>query len=281
MAVQQGGRDFEAPFPPITDEEFRKISLLAYEKAGIRLGPEKKVLVQSRLCKVLRKEGLTSYDEYYCRLIADKTGREFARFIDLITTNFTHFFREKRHFDFLSEQILPEVRESGRVLRIWSAGCATGEEPYSIAILLLEEGFSADEAMVLASDISLQALSEAEEGVYEEEKLRELPPVLKRKYFLPAGGGRYRIKEEVKGLVRFRRSNLLFPPPWGFPLDVIFCRNVMIYFDNENKKRVLWNLRSALRKGGYLFVGHAESLITVSNGTGLKYMRPSIYRRME
>ena len=264
--------------PEISESEFRKLSALIYERCGIKLGPEKKALLQSRLSKVLRKEGIPSYEDYYRRVISDRSGRELIRLIDLITTNFTHFFREHQHFQYLREHILPEMRELGaKGIYIWSAGCATGEEPYSIAITLLESPGVMDwRKEILASDVSTQALEFAREGVYPEERLKGGPPEWRRKYFLKEGD-RYRLKDRVRRMVEFRRLNLLSPPPWRGCFDVIFCRNVMIYFDQPTKRRVLGSLLQALKPGGYLFVGHAESLLRL--GDGFRYVKPSIYRR--
>jgi len=265
--------------PQMTEREFKKLSELIYERCGIKLGPEKKTLLQARLGKVLRKEGLPSYEAYYRKVVMDRTGRELVRLIDLVTTNFTQFFREAQHFNFLREHVLKEMKRMGaRGIYIWSAACATGEEPYSIAILLLESKEIAGwRREVLASDVSAQALEFAREGVYPQERLKGIPPEWREKYFEEVEGG-YRVKEKVKGMVDFRRLNLLSPPPWRSCFDVIFCRNVMIYFDRPTKQRVLGHLWQALKPGGYLFVGHAESLFNL--GDGFRYVRPAIYRRM-
>lgn len=264
--------------PEISESEFRKLSALIYERCGIKLGPEKKALLQARLSKVLREEGIPSYEDYYQRVISDRSGQELIRLIDLITTNFTHFFRELQHFQFLRERILPEMKQLGsKGIHIWSAGCATGEEPYSIAITLLESPVVMDwRKEILASDVSTQALEFAKEGIYPEERLKGVSPELRRKYFLKEGD-RYRLKDRVKKMVKFRRLNLLSPPLWMGCFDVIFCRNVMIYFDQPTKRKVLGSLLQALRPGGYLFVGHAESLLRL--GDGFRYVKPSIYRR--
>lgn len=263
--------------PRMTEAEFHKLSTLIYERCGIKLGPEKRTLLEARLGKVLRREAIPSYDAYYQKVVSDRTDKELLRLIDLVTTNFTHFFREPQHFDFLRQRVLPEMRQAGaKEIYIWSAGCATGEEPYSIAILLLENNTVGWKRAVLASDVSSQALEFAQKGVYPAERLRGVPQQWRRKYFVEVDGG-YRVKEEVKLLVEFRRLNLLSPPPWQGCFDVIFCRNVMIYFDRSAKQRVLGHLRQALKPGGYLFVGHAESLFNLSDG--FQYVKPAIYRR--
>jgi len=264
--------------PRITDRELDLISKLVYQHAGIRLGPEKRHLVELRLGKILRREGIPSYEEYYRMVIADRSGQRLRELLDAITTNFTQFFREPQHFQFLREHVIPELHRRGqRTFSLWSAACATGEEPYSIAITLLETPLAKGwKKEILASDISHHALALAKEGAYPEEALRGLDASIIRRYFSKEGE-RYRVKEPVKALVTFTTFNLLSEPPWKEHFDVIFCRNVMIYFDRETRAKVVGNLLKALKPGGYLIVGHVEGFFGQRNG--LKLVRPSVYRK--
>lgn len=264
--------------PRITDRELALISTLVYQHTGIRLGPEKKHLVELRLGKILRRDGIPSYEDYYRMVIADRSGLRLRELLDAITTNFTQFFREPQHFRFLKEEVIQELYRRGqRAISVWSAACATGEEPYSIAITLLESPLAHGwKKEVLASDISTQALARAKEGLYPEEALKGLEASIIRRYFSKEGEG-YRVKEAVKQLVTFMPFNLLTEPPWKERFDVVFCRNVMIYFDRETRKKVVGNLLKALKTGGYLVVGHVEGFF--GEGSGLKLVRPSVYRK--
>ncbi len=266
--------------PRITDRELKLISDLVYKHAGIRLGPEKRHLVELRLGKILRTEGIGSYEEYYRKVLLDKSGEELKRLLNAITTNFTQFFREPQHFDFLKQHVIPELESKGRwEICIWSAACATGEEPYSIAITLLEIPQIADWSKeIIASDISTHALSVAKRGLYPEEALKEINPLLVKKYFVKEPQG-FRIKDQVKEIVKFMVFNLLSVPPWREHFDVIFCRNAMIYFDKETRRKVVDNLREALKPGGFLIVGHVESLFGAEKD--LRLVKPSIYRKSD
>lgn len=265
--------------PRITDEELRLISELVYRHAGIRLGPEKRHLVELRLGKILRREEIPSYLAYYRRVISDPTGKELRRLLDAIATNYTQFFREPQHFEFLKNHVIPELkRQQKKSISVLSAGCATGEEPYSITITLLESPFTASWHMeVTAGDISSQALSFAREGVYPPEALKGLGRYLLTRYFEKVEKG-YRVREEVRRLVKFVELNLLNPLPWRDHFDVVFCRNVMIYFDFETRKKVVKALLSALKPGGYLMVGHVEGFFGMDEH--LRLIRPSVYQRV-
>lgn len=264
--------------PRITDRELDLISRLVYQHTGIRLGPEKRHLVELRLGKILRLEGIPTYEQYYRMVLADKSGQRLRQLLDAITTNFTQFFREAQHFWFLKDQVIPEMQRRGqKAVSVWSAACATGEEPYSIAITLLESPLAKGwRKEVFASDISTKALARAKEGVYPEDALRGLDPSIVRRYFSKVEGG-YRVREIVRGIVTFAVFNLLSEPPWKERFDAIFCRNVMIYFDRETRAKVVNNLLKALKPGGYLMVGHVEGFFGQTDG--LKLVRPSIYRK--
>jgi len=270
----------KADFPRITDEELKLISELVWRHAGIRLGPEKRHLVELRLGKILRKENIPTYSAYYRRVMADPTGKELRRLLDAIATNYTQFFREPQHFEFLKDHVIPELKKKGkRSIAVLSAGCATGEEPYSIAMTLLESPLTTSWHMeVIAGDISSQALAFAREGVYPPEALKAVGRALTAKYFEKVEKG-YRVKDEVKRLVRFVELNLLNPLPWRGHFDVVFCRNVMIYFDPETRKRTVKALSGALKPEGYLIVGHVEGFFGLDEG--LRLIRPSVYQRVK
>jgi chemotaxis protein methyltransferase CheR len=252
--------------------EYEFIRQLVYEHSRIDLGTEKKEMVGQRLRRRLKATGLDNYQDYCDHLKSPGGQEELTDLIDAISTNVTSFFREESHFDFLASTVLPQWvaqpdRRPGDVFRAWSAACSSGEEPYSIAIVL-EDFFSRHppyRGQVIASDISTRMLQRAQEGIYRLEQVK-LPEVewLKR-YFLKGVGayqGCCRVKAELKKLVAFHHANLLQPDfPAAGPVEVIFCRNVMIYFDQKTQEELVDLLTSRLVPGGYLLVGHSESLI--------------------
>jgi chemotaxis protein methyltransferase CheR len=252
--------DFE-----ITPEEFERFRALVYDECGISLGDSKKSMVSARLTKRLRQLGLNRFGDYYDLVIADRGGEEFTRMLDLISTNKTDFFRESKHFDFLRDTVLPTLADVKRV-RIWSAACSSGEEPYTIAMTLMDgvQNPAQWDFKILASDISTRALARAAEGVYDEERVSGVPPAVVRRHFLRGRGsqtGMIKVKPHLAAMIRFRRLNLMDERfPIKSPLDVIFCRNVMIYFDRPTQERLVNTLYRYLKPGGYLFIGHSESL---------------------
>lgn len=269
------------PLRPLTEQEFARISRLAYEKFGLQLKPEKHELVNARLGKKARAAGCRSFQEYYERVIDDRTGEALVELIDALATNFTNFLREPAHFDFLLKRILPACSRS-RPLSIWSAACSTGEEPYSIAFSVLDAlgTGSGPDLHILATDISSKALTEAQRGVYAAVKLENLPPSWLRAYFLRGEGrwqGWYRVKPAVTRTIDFRRINLIEQVPHDGLFRVIFCRNVMIYFDKPTQERLVQQLATRLEPGGYLFIGHSESLTGITHP--LTYVRPTIYQK--
>lgn len=270
----------------IDDTLFARYQRLVHEEAGIFLGPTKRALLAGRLARRLRECGVASYAAYLER--AERDPAERVRLLDLVSTNETHFFREPNHFAFLEGTLLPALRAEGeagrrpRRLRIWSAGCSTGEEPYSIAMALLAalRGWDLE---VLATDLSTRVLARAESAVWPLDKSDEIPPA-HRKAFMMRGVGRQlglmKAAPELRALVRVTRLNLVAPlwPPDHGPFDAVFCRNVLIYFDRPTKERVVSRLVERLAPGGHLFLGHAESL----NGLETPRMRavqPTIYVR--
>lgn len=266
---------------PLTSNEFEQFSKLAYDQFGLDLRPGKEQLVAARLGKKMRELNLVSYRDYYHHVTGDTTGEALAAMIDVLTTNHTSFFREAAHFDFLRKSLLPELKDRQEI-QIWSAACSSGEEPYTIAFSVLEElGIGAlAQLRILATDISNRVLAKAQKGVYAAERFRDVAPAQLRQYLLRGtDGGKesYLVRKDIRAAVSFRRLNLMEPYPAGVLYPAIFCRNVMIYFDRPTQEDVVRRLSACLEPGGYLFIGHAESL----NGLDvpLKYVRPAVYRK--
>jgi chemotaxis protein methyltransferase CheR len=249
----------------LTARQFVFFQELVYRESGINLHEGKQQLLMARLSKRLRKTGIARVEDYLQVLARD--GDERIRFIDAISTNHTYFFREDHHFTLL---------DAGH-RRIWCAASSSGEEPYSIAIYCLEQGFR---PAILATDISTSVLRTGQSGVYPLEKARRIPPATLKKYFQKGHGsweGYIRLKDDIRRMVTFRRFNLLTdaPPPGEF--DMIFCRNVMIYFDGAVKETVVNKLSRCLKPHGHFIIGGAESLNNLRHS--LHYVRPSIYRK--
>jgi len=264
----------------LSQGQFQRVSQLVHSKCGIKLRSGKEALVRSRLMKRLRALGMSSFKEYFRYLEEDGSGRELGCMIDVITTNKTSFFREIDHFNYLREQIIPALK--GKRVRIWSAGCSSGEEPYSLAILLREELADRDlrDAKILATDISVRMLEKVRRGLYESEALRTIPPVLIQKYFVRAQNGsgyQYRVKDAIKLMVREALLNLIEPWPLKGPFNAIFCRNVMMYFDRTTQETLVNRFWELLEPGGHLFVGHSESLSAVPHK--FSYVQPAVYRK--
>ena len=269
----------------LSDRDFREISDLVYKHCGINLHMGKKELVRSRLAKRLRSGNFKTFKDYMKHVLKDETGNEFSTLIDALSTNLTHFFREGQHFEFLRNNFLPVLLERKRKkhifkIRAWSAGCSSGEEPYSIAITLLEniQGQGRWDVKLLATDISTTILEIAKKGVYDKEELDPIPSVQKNKYLTQHcvnGQKIFEVRKSLRDVVIFEYLNLMENWPIKIPLDFIFCRNVMIYFDRPTQKRLINRFWDLLDSGGILFTGHSESL------TGLEhkfnYVQPTIY----
>jgi chemotaxis protein methyltransferase CheR len=278
--VQQEGQ-------PLSDKEFRLIQELVYRQAGIFLGPVKKALVMARLAPRLRALELGSYGAYYKHVVAKGNEAELVRMLDCICTNETHFLREPAHFDFLAQRACREWREQAaaklrpRRVRVWSAACSTGEEPYSLAMVLLSQfpPGSGWEVEVLATDLSTRVLARAQEGLWPIDKAREIPAEYRRAFMLKgvrSQEGWMRAGPQIRSVVRFERLNLhaeRYPRVGAF--DAIFCRNVLIYFDRESKTGVLRRLLGHLEPRGYLFLGLSESLVGVS--VAARCIQPAVY----
>ena len=264
----------------ISTEEFERFRTLVYQECGISLGEQKASLIVSRLSKRLRDLELDGFQAYYDLVAKDPEGEEFTRMLDLISTNKTDFFREPKHFDFLREQILPSLAQTKRV-RIWSSACSSGEEPYTIAMTLFDgvEHPEQWDCRILASDISTRVLAKAASGLYDEERVRDVPPDVVRRHFLKGKGshaGMVKVKPHLASMIRFRRLNLMDEAfPIKTPLDVIFCRNVMIYFDRPTQERLIAKFYRYLKPGGHLFIGHSESLQWIQHS--FKHILPTIY----
>ncbi|HON77710.1 MAG TPA: protein-glutamate O-methyltransferase CheR [Spirochaetota bacterium] len=255
----------------LTDKDFNLFREVIYRESGINLSPMKKALVQSRLMRRMRELQIRNFNEYYDYL-NDNYEEERIHLINCITTNKTDFFREAGHFDYMKNEVLPKyVNENKKTIRIWSAGCSTGEEPYTIAISLLEyfKDKTLPDIKILATDIDTKVLETAMEGVYKEETVKVVDREVLRRYALKGVGsnaGFYRMKDSVKKLIHYRRLNLLddtFPLKNKF--DIIFCRNVVIYFDRNSQVKLFKQFYNYLNNDGYLFIGHSETLTSVSN----------------
>jgi chemotaxis protein methyltransferase CheR len=262
----------------ITDQEFERFRALIFRIAGISMTSAKKTLVAGRLGKRLRFHDLASYDDYY-RLVTGKGNeQELQIAVDLLTTNETHFFREPKHFDFLRDRVLA-THAKGRALRIWSAASSTGEEPYSIAMQLAET-LGETPWEIVASDLSTQVLEKARLGLYPIRRAEEIPRHYLTRFCLKGIGsqtGTMLVTRELRSRVRFLQVNLNAALPDLGEFDVIFLRNVMIYFDNETKREVVHRLLPLLKTGGHLLIGHSESLNGVTDA--YKLVMPSVYRK--
>jgi chemotaxis protein methyltransferase CheR len=272
----------------MTDAEFRMLSELLRQHCGLHFGPESRFLLEKRVARRLRELELTSFAAYhYLVRNGSSDDSEFPRLIDELTTNETYFFRERGQLRALMSEIVPELRlqragRSGAPISIWSAGCSSGEEPYSIVTLALEAGLVPGvDIRMYASDISHRMLRRARQGVYREVSFRETEPSLREKYFIEKDG-LWRISDSVKEYVDFIHLNLLDRSKISLlgSMDVILCRNVIIYFDVESKRRVIQTFFEKLRPGGHLLLGHSESLINLSNAFELRHLRNDlVYRR--
>lgn len=268
----------------LTDEEFEHFRAVVYEETGIHMSEMKRALLQSRLLRRLRALNLHDYASYR-RYFDEHYHDELIHFINVVTTNKTDFFREDQHFDFMMNEVLPGFVEKGQEhIRIWSAGCSTGEEPYSIGMTIREfyEDRHFPDVKILATDIDTQVLETAMKGIYKSESLQDMDAAFARKYFLKGSGensGFFRIKDPVSSLITFKRLNLLeFNYPMKGPFDLIFCRNVIIYFDKPTQKKLFEYLYGFLADDGYLCIGHSENLSVVTDK--FKCIGRTIYRKV-
>lgn len=265
----------------LNKKHFKKVSQLVYQFSGINLKDGKEALVRARLMKRLRALRMESFEEYIKYIESGRGGEEeLSYMIDEMTTNKTFFFRETEHFNYLCEKILPELKDQR--LRFWSAACSSGEEPFSLAILLMENlpHMKSMDVRILATDISAKMLDKARRAVYEEGTLRDVPRLLLQKYFIKVRKGSllaYQVKDSVSSMVQLAWLNLMDSWPMRGLFNVIFCRNVMIYFDTPTQQKLINRFWELIEPGGYLFVGHSESLSAISHK--FKYIRPATYRK--
>jgi len=262
----------------ISDKEFSQFQTMIYDIAGISMSPAKKPLVSGRLAKRVQYHGLSSFGEYFRLLMNNGGDGELQIAVDLLTTNETYFFREPKHFDFLRDRVLPE-RKPGKPFRVWSAASSSGEEPYSIAMLMADVLGEAPWELI-ASDLSTRVLEKARNGLYPMERMEGIPKHYLTRFCLKGIGsqtGKFLITRELRNRVQFLQVNLNENLPKMGEFDVIFLRNVMIYFDMETKRKVVSRMMSLLVPGGYLIIGHSESLNGVTDS--LKVVVPSVYRK--
>ncbi len=271
---------------PLNDIEFRSIRKLVYDHFGINLTEQKRSLVIGRLQKYLKTNKFKSFHEYCEHLRSDTTGQALGELVNRISTNHTFFFREKDHFDFFSQVVLPEASERlkkdcSKDLRIWCAGCSYGDEPYSLAISMMEY-FGAEynlwDAGVLATDISAIALAGARAGIYNEDRVKLVSQNFRQKYFIKLPDGSLRVSDHLKKEITFRRLNLMNPQiPLKRPFDLISCRNVMIYFDQPTRKALINRFYNLTVPGGYLYIGHSETMR--KSDSPYENVKPAIYRK--
>ena len=261
---------------------FNSFRDLIFEKTGIHLTEQKVALVSARVGKRMRALGIGDYSDYYQYVMAEKSGQEMVELVNAISTNVTHFFRESRHFDFMGESLKKWTESGIKQVRIWCAASSSGEEPYSLAITALENLPRDAKINIIASDISTKVLQMAKFGVYKDSDVQGISAPMLKRYF-QKGVGRaqdlFRVKSELRDLISFRQVNLATPPyAVESPLDLIFCRNVMIYFNQDLRKRLVRTFSDMLRPGGYLVVGMAESLSGIHDK--LKSVEPSVYIKL-
>jgi chemotaxis protein methyltransferase CheR len=277
--------------PELTDTEYQTIASFVHKASGINLLDGKKELVRARLSKRISQLQMKNFKTYFQYVMSDTTGDELVFLLDALATNLTSFWREPKHFDFMAQTFIPELEArrkrpggGGPRLRIWSAACSSGEEPYTIAMVVLEKSHyfaSGADFRILATDLSTKVLNVAKKGQYGPESVKNIPPghlhAFMNKYHTEKGDAIYGIKPEVRRIVSFRRFNLMDPMPFKGPMDLIFCRNVMIYFDRETIAKLVDRFYKLLEVGGYLFIGHSESLSGLEHK--FQYVAPCIYRK--
>jgi len=267
----------------MTQSEFEKITSFIKQNFGIFIKEEKKSILTNKLEKNLYEENCNSFTEYYNKILEDKTGEKIVKFVNTITTNHTFFMREPDHFYYFRDQVLPYLKGkvSDRDLRIWCAASSSGEEPYTLA-MILDEFFGTEKASwdtkVLATDLSTKVLNIAKKGVYSDENIKPLPSLWKINYLKKVDDKNYAISDKIKNEVIYRRLNLMNRSfPFRKKFHIIFCRNVMIYFDNKTKIELIRKFYDLTEPGGYLFIGHSETINR--DESKYKYVRPAVYRK--
>ncbi len=272
----------------ISDSDFKRVSDIIYQHCGINLHEGKKTLVRARLAKRMRATKIRDVKEYLDYALSTKDQKEFYDLVDSISTNLTSFFREKVHFDLLKEKFIPnmvarQAKHGGpKRFRIWSAGCSTGEEPYTMAMTLTEafKDKPGWDIKILASDVSTRVINKANSGIYEVDRVKQLTTQQQSAYFTKInenGQTSYRVKDELKKMISFRYLNLMEKWPFKGPFDVIFCRNVMIYFDKQTQEKLVGRYFDCLRSEGLLCIGHSESLTGINHK--YRYLQPATYAK--
>lgn len=264
----------------ISEKEFKELTTFVYKNFGIDLS-RKRQLIEGRLSFTLKSKGLQTFDQYLKMLLADKTGEEVHQFLNKITTNHSYFARENEHFEFLMKTAIPNLEKTRKNdLRIWSAGCSAGQEPYNIA-MAMDQYFgprkSSWDTTILATDISTNVLSKAAQGIYPADNLTGLPSAWRNQYFTKLPNGQYQVIEKIRKEVVYRVFNLMDAFSYKRQYDIIFCRNVMIYFDAETTQRLVDKFYDATAPGGYLFIGHSESINKAKSR--YNYLRPATYQK--
>lgn len=270
----------------ISDGLFQQYRTLIYQKTGINLSSEKKELLHARLGKRLRACGLETYEEYYKLIVNDQGGDEFTQFVNSVSTNFTSFFREQNHFNVLVGTILPALAHRAvterRPLTLWSSACSSGEEPYTLA-MVLDEYFSQERGSgyrIIATDISTKVLDQAKRGIYSLDRIDKVPQAYLKKYLLKGVGksaGYVKMKPSLREAISFRHFNLMESFPWRAEIDVIFCRNVMIYFDRQTQQQLINKFYDCLTPSGYLIIGHSESISSLEHR--FKQIEATVFRK--
>ena len=266
----------------LTNAEFETIRQYIKSKFGIALSNEKKMLVHSRLRSTLQELGMSSFSEYYEYLLKDKSGEALNRFVNKITTNHTFFMRETEHFYYFRDEVLPYIEEkysAQKDVRLWCTASSSGEEPVTLQIILQEyfKNSHGWNTQMIASDISAQVLDKAVQGQYVTDALMNLPKPWINEYFTTVDSQFSKVKPQILKEILYRRINLVEPYPFKKKMQVIFCRNVMIYFDNDTRNDVVKRFFDITEPGGYLFIGHSESIS--NSGSGFEYIKPAVYRK--
>lgn len=269
----------------LSDKEFWQLAHYIKDNYGINLKEEKKTLLMGRLQNVLLEHKFNSFSDYFEYILSDKTGEAIVTLINKVTTNHTFFMRETDHFEFFKREVLPYLvskkKDKDKDLRIWSAGCSSGEEAYTLA-MIIDDFFGNEkkawDTKILATDISNQVLDIATKGIYANDRIASLPAQWKLSYFRKLNNENSVLVDKIKNEVIFRKFNLMSTTfPFKKKFDVIFCRNVMIYFDHQTKAELVQKFYDGTESGGYLFIGHSESLNR--NETKYRYIKPAIYRK--
>jgi chemotaxis protein methyltransferase CheR len=263
--------------PTLSAADFSRVQRIAYERAGLAIPAGKEGLVRSRITKRLRERRIVSFDSYLDLVESDARGEEMVNLIDLLTTNKTDFFREVAHFDYLLRSIVPAVVAARKPLRIWSAGCSTGEEPYTLSMVLREVLPPRHDFRILATDLSTQVIATAKRGKYSASQLADVSPERRARWFAPTPDGGGEALPDLRAPISFANLNLMAPWPMSGPFDLILCRNVMIYFDKPTITTLVNRYHDLLTPGGHLFIGHSESLTAVTHT--YDYVQPAVYRK--